>query len=206
MKKTFAGKNGRFSHPILFVAGLILLGVAGAMLLFGGTLFSKPKEVAFEQIPELGGETAVVQLPTGGGLLAVGDVAPAFTLNDLDGNSVNLSDYAGRPVVLNFWATWCPPCRVEMPELQKAFEAHQSDKLAILAIDQAETSTEVAPFFAELGLTFTPLLDSEGVVGQFYGATNLPTSVFISPEGQITAVHRGALTAEQVDGYLESNQ
>ncbi|MEZ4510588.1 MAG: redoxin domain-containing protein [Chloroflexota bacterium] len=206
MKTKKAGENGRFSHPIPFIAGLLLLGVAGAMLLFGGTLFNKPQEVAFDQIPQLGGETAVVQLPTGMGLLAVGDTAPVFALTDLEGESVTLSDYAGRPVLLNFWATWCPPCRVEMPELQKAFEAHQDDNLAILAINQAETRAEVEPFFAEMGLTFTSLLDNDGTVGQLYGASNLPTSVFISPAGEITAVHRGALTAEQVDGYLESNQ
>jgi peroxiredoxin len=137
----------------------------------------------------------------------VGDPAPTIAHNDLDGNSIELGDYSGRPVILNFWATWCAPCRIEMPELQQAFAAHQDDNLAILALNQQEPDFAVRQFFyAEFDLSFTPLLDGEGTVSQLYGAVNLPTTVFINPEGQITAIHRGPVTAEQVDGYLESNQ
>lgn len=199
-------QNGRFTPNLLFFAGLVVLGIAGAVLLFGGTLLGE-KTVAFEQVPKLGGETAVVQLPTGGGPIAVGDPAPAFTLDDLDGNSVTLADYAGKSVILNFWATWCAPCRIEMPELQKSFETHQDDGLTILALNQEEPDFAVRQFFySEFDLTFTPLLDSEGTVSQIYGAVNLPTTVFINPEGQITAIHRGPVTAALVDGYLEGNQ
>lgn len=206
MVKNNVGANGRLTQNFLFFAGLLLLGIAGAVLLFGRSLLGSER-VTFEQVPKLGGETAVVQLPTGGSPIAIGDPAPPFALNDLNGNSIDLADYAGRPVILNFWATWCAPCRIEMPELQQIFEAHQDDGLAILALNQAESASLVREFFyTEFDLTFTPLLDSEGTVAQLYGAVNLPTTIFINPKGQITAVHRGPVTVELVGGYLEGNQ
>lgn len=193
--------NGR--SPLLFISGLMVLGFALALLLFGGQLFSEP-EPTFQQIPNLEqSETAVVQLPTGGGPVAVGEPAQEFVINDLDGNPVSLSSYLGRPLILNFWATWCAPCRIEMPELQSTFIAYQEQDLAILALNQGETADLVRPFFYdEFDLTFTPLLDSDALVSQQYGAVNLPTTIFINPEGTITAIHRGPVLREQLDSYL----
>ena len=111
---------------------------------------------------------------TGGGPLAVGDLAYNFTLQDLDGNEVNLEALHGRPVVVNFWASWCAPCRVEMPELEAAFQAYQEDDLVILALDQEESPEVVHEFFIEeMGLTFTPVLDSEGSISELYGVNRI---------------------------------
>ena len=141
------------------------------------------------QVPEFSiTEPEIAQLPSAGlstGILKVGDVAHDFTLNDLDGNLVSLSDYGGRPVIVNFWATWCAPCRIEMPELQAAFEQHQDDGLAILALDQDEPA-EVAGayFYDEMGLTFTPLLDENSAVSTHYGSYGvLPSTYFIDASG-----------------------
>lgn len=198
-------KNGR--SVFLFISGIVVLGLALALLLFGNQLLvpaSEP-EIPFQQIPNLNQqtETAVIQLPTGGGPIVVGEPAQEFIVSDLDGNSVSLSNYLGRPLILNFWATWCAPCRIEMPELQSAFIDYQEQDLVILALNQAEPPDAVRQFFYdEFDLTFTPLLDADGLVSQQYGAVNLPTTIFINPEGQITAIHRGPVLREQLDGYL----
>ena len=197
--------NGRLH--LLFITGIIVLGIALALLLFGNQLFnrSQASEPTFQQIPSSSqqGETAVIQLPTGGGPIAIGEPAQEFVASDLVGNPVALSSYLGRPVILNFWATWCAPCRIEMPELQSAFVDYQEHDLAILALNQEETADLIHEFFYdEFDLTFTPLLDSDGLVSQQYGAVNLPTTIFINPEGTITAIHRGPVTRSQLDGYL----
>jgi thiol-disulfide isomerase/thioredoxin len=184
--------NGR--NPVILIGGLIVLVVAAALLLFGG-LFSG--DVA---------DTAVSdsRLPTSGGPVAVGDTALDFTLTNLDGTAVTLSNHLGQPIVINFWASWCAPCRIEMPELQALHDQYAADGLVILALNQGE-SAEVAAnfFFDEMGLTFTnPLLDSESEVATKYGLRNLPTTLFIDAEGQVTVIHRGPALFFQFEGYL----
>jgi peroxiredoxin len=190
-------------NRLIFIGGLFLLGIALALLLFGGDLFNSSAEqpVALPQIPANEGD---VNSLTGMAVpLAVGDKAYNFALSDLDGRPAALSDYAGQPVMVNFWATWCPPCRLEMPEFQRAFEAHQQDGLVILAVNEYEEAEDVRSFFYdEMGFTFTPLLDSDGEVGQAYGAAGLPATFFIGPDGEIVAIHRGLLSETQLDGYL----
>ena len=149
--------------------------------------------------------TFVPTLPSGnGGALLVGDKALDFALQDLDGNEVQLSSFAGQPVIVNFWATWCAPCRIEMPELQAAFEENADNDLVILAVDQQEPPDVVREFFYnQMGLTFTPLLDTESAISDLYGTGMVyPTTYFINPAGEVTAVHRGPMTKSQIDGYL----
>lgn len=196
--------NGR--HPLFIFGGFVLLGLAMALLLFGGNLFSQGADAGdavpvLQQVPQLNEGGAV--LPNNAGPLAVGNVAHDFTLQDLDGNSYTLNDLRGRPVIINFWATWCAPCRVEMPELQAAFEKYEEDGLVILALDQDEPPDVVHDFFYnEMDLTFTPLLDDGGRVSQLYGVFNFPSTFFVNANGEITAIHRGLLVESQLDGYL----
>lgn len=197
-----AGRN-----PLLFVGGLFLLGIALAFLLFGGSLFQNRTRSATADLPQVpafeDSATSAAAVAQGGAPLNVGDSAHDFTLLDLDGNTVQLSALRGQPVIVNFWATWCAPCRIEMPELQEAYTEHAGDGLVILAVNQMEEPPAVRTFFRdEMGLTFTPVMDVDGTVADQYGAIGLPSTFFIDADGVVTAVHRGVLTRIQIDAYL----
>jgi peroxiredoxin len=203
-KEKNRGRNGR--NPILLIGGFFLLGLALALVLFGGNLFTddQPSPV-FDQVSGLNAaDSPLPTLVSGANPLLVGDVAHDFALQDLEGNTVRLSDFSGQPVIINFWATWCGPCQVEMPELQAAFEEYSEEGLTILALDQQEPPDVVREFFYdEMGLTFTPLLDTDSAVSDLYGTGMVyPATVFIDGEGVVTAVHRGPMTKSQIDSYL----
>jgi thiol-disulfide isomerase/thioredoxin len=126
--------------------------------------------------------------------------APDFVLLNLEGKEVSLGDLGGRPVLINFWATWCPPCREELPVIQATYQ--NSDDLAVLGVNFQEGLTNVKPFVEKEGLTFPVLLDEEGRVATMYRTRGLPTSFFLNPDGIITAVHIGPMTANDVDNYV----
>jgi peroxiredoxin len=113
--------------------------------------------------------------------------APDFTLPDLTGQQVSLHDYRGQVVFLNFWATWCIPCREEMPAMERLHQAFQSQGLAILAVDLKETLDKVRAFFEQHRLSFTALLDESGAVFRDYQVMGLPTTYLISREGTLLA-------------------
>jgi thiol-disulfide isomerase/thioredoxin len=113
-----------------------------------------------------------------------------------------LSDLAGRPVVINFWATWCGPCRVEMPMLEK-YHNQLGSELVILAVNVREAERSVQAFSDELGLDFPILLDENSMVSDLYRIQGLPTTYFIDSKSRITAVHIGVLSEKDMDGYLE---
>ena len=113
-----------------------------------------------------------------------GDLAPDFTLTTIDGGTLKLSDYHGSPVLLNFWATWCGPCREELPDIQAATEIYGPLGLVVLSVDQGESRRKVAPFVAEHGLTFPVALDTDGRVGDLYGVDSIPRTFFIKPGGK----------------------
>jgi peroxiredoxin len=126
--------------------------------------------------------------------------APDFSLLDLHGEQVSLSDFRGQLVLVNFWATWCPPCRDELPVIQAQYE--KSDDLMVLGVNFQEGADEVRSFVTEEGLTFPILLDKEGRVTMTYRTRGLPTSFLVDAEGIITAVHIGPMTARQLKGYV----
>ena len=198
-------------RPVLLFVGFALLGVAFSLLLFGRDLWRGPAAPAQiitqnSDLPSFDSlaTPVIAQIPAGGfsGAPQVGDRAPDFALSDLDGNVVSLLDLRGRPLIINFWATWCAPCRLEMPELEAAYHRYQANKLAILAVNREETAEEVATYFQELNLTFTPLLDEEAVIANLYQVFNMPTTYFVNPDGLVTAVHHGPLSQKLLDDYL----
>ncbi len=140
---------------------------------------------------------------SGAGSLRIGSVAPDFSVLGLDDRSVSLSEWRGRPVLINFWATWCGPCEIEMPTLQEAHQAHKEDGLIVLAVAVDDTEANVRRFFEERDLTIQPLMD-DGSVSRAYQVFGLPTSFFVSEEGTIAAVHTGLLTKDRLEGYLSA--
>lgn len=130
-----------------------------------------------------------------------GELAPDFALLSADGERIALSDFRGKTVVLNFWATWCPPCRAEMPELQAAWEERGADggddgDLVVFAVDFDETASEVNGFVDEFGLTFPVALDGGGAVAEHYGVRGLPATFFIDAEGVLRSKNLGPVFGE----------
>jgi thiol-disulfide isomerase/thioredoxin len=123
----------------------------------------------------------------------------SFTLPDLAGQQVKLSDYAGRIVLINAWATWCPPCRAEMPDLETLYQKHHSTGFVVLAINVGETRDQAAGFANQLGLTFPILLDQDERLMDTLGIRDYPTSILVDGNGIIKAVHVGMLTPEMLN-------
>lgn len=134
-----------------------------------------------------------------------GSLAPNFTLQDLKGRPVSLSDWRGQPVLINFWATWCAPCELEMPDIQSAYQAHQAEGFVVLAIAVADEADDVQRFFKKHDLTFHALMD-DGAVSAAYEVFGLPTSFFVGADGRIVAVHSGVLTKSKIESYLAQAQ
>jgi peroxiredoxin len=130
-------------------------------------------------------------------------LAPELDLAALDGERVLLGDLRGRPVLINFWATWCGPCRVEMPHLQEAFETYADQGLLVLGVNQIESPPGVAAFVDDAGLTFPILMDSDGDVSQVWRVRGLPTSFFIDRQGIIRDVFIGPMTVGLIKSKLE---
>lgn len=130
--------------------------------------------------------------------------APAldFTLDNLDGESLTLSNLRGQNVLINFWATWCGPCRQEMPMLQAAAERYAPD-LVILAVNIGEEPWRVKKFVYELGLSFEILMDEGNQVQDLYRVQAYPTTYLIDAAGVIRAQHVGLLSETQLEKYLE---
>jgi peroxiredoxin len=122
----------------------------------------------------------------------VGNLAPDFELDDLDGNPVRLSDLRGRPVMLNFWATWCGPCRSEMADIQSAYEEWAAEDLALLTVNMGGTSSQVAEFLEDEQLSLPVLLDTKQDVAGTYNVRYVPTTFFLDADGVIQAVKVGA--------------
>ncbi len=111
-------------------------------------------------------------------------LAPDFTLADLNGRRIRLGSLKGKVVFLNFWATWCPPCILEMPTMEKLHREFGSKGLVILAVNFRESPKQVKAFLKEHQLTFTTLLDPKGKVFELYQAWSLPTTTFVNKKGQ----------------------
>jgi peroxiredoxin len=165
---------------LFVIAGVVLL-VIGAGLLF----VSRP-----------GPASATVKPPQ------VGSPMSDFTLSDLSGKQVRLSDFRGRPVLINAWATWCPPCRAEMPDLHRLYQEHQEEGFVVLAINSGEEAGQVRQFIQQSGFTFPVLLDSGNNLLDALGIRNLPTSILIDRDGTVRAMQVGMLTPAAIQANI----
>jgi peroxiredoxin len=134
--------------------------------------------------------------------LAKGDRAPDFELTTLTGEKVKLSDYKGKKVILNFWATWCPPCKAEMPHMQKYYEKNaEKENVEILAVNLTsmdEGKDKVQEFVDGYELTFPILLDVDGTIGEEYRAFTIPTTYMVDTKGMIQHKIVGPMNEEMM--------
>jgi len=122
----------------------------------------------------------------------IGQPAPDFQYQDADGQSVSLSDFRGKPVLINFWATWCSPCRIEIPYILQVYDKWSDNGLMLLTINNGESASQVGEFMQSQGLSFPVLLDIRGSIVQSYNIVGLPTTFFIDKDGIIQYVKVGA--------------
>jgi len=132
----------------------------------------------------------------------VGDTAPDFVLTYPDGRQVKLSDFRGQPVLVNFWATWCAPCRAEMPAIEAAYRRHKDRGFVVLAVNVGESASRVKSFVEQLGLTFPVALDSKGETALVYRVRAIPSSFFIDGNGVIVNRHLGSVSIQIIEDYL----
>ena len=132
--------------------------------------------------------------------------APDFTVYDAEGNEVHLSDYFGKPIVLNFWASWCGPCQMEMPDFQEKY-LELGEEVAFLMINMTdggrETVQTASEFIASQGYTFPVFYDPMGMAAGVYGAYSLPTSYFINAQGHVIARAVGAIDGETLQRGID---
>ena len=128
----------------------------------------------------------------------IGNLAYDFTLQNLEGENITLSGFRGKPVLLNFWATWCGPCRSEMPFLQQIYEKWSNEGLILLEIDFKESVTQVQKYMNDNKLSLPCLLDTSGGASSKYRITAIPTTYFIDKDGIIRQIVRGSFPSREM--------
>lgn len=183
-------KNRRFE--IYMVKNWIsIIIVIGLITIVAMNTIGNEKEPRDEKVVVKASEAPKEEPPT-----QVEYIAPDFELKTLEGEAIRLSDYAGKKVILNFWATWCPPCKEEVPHMQKIYEEYQNQGVEILAVNvtnQDKGKEAVAQFVKEYGVTFDVVLDEEGDVGETYQVITLPTTYMIDTNGNMIDVIEGPM-------------
>jgi cytochrome c biogenesis protein CcmG/thiol:disulfide interchange protein DsbE len=147
--------------------------------------------------------TLAAAFPAGAQRPGPGTPAPDFTLDALDSTTVHLAAFRGHPVVINFWATWCPPCIHEMPELATRFVKHREANLEVLAVNaDGEKADKIRRFAAGMSLPFPLLLDPKIRTATAYGVIQLPVTVFVDSAGVIRRMHAGPIQPGELDAGL----
>jgi len=181
MNATAQPSPSRFYATLMIGTGLVSIGIMMFMLM------DKPSDSVqdFSTVP-----------------VQVNYPAPELTLVDLAGKSVSLTDYLGSVVLVNLWATWCPPCKEEMPSLQNFYEEYKADGFVLIAIDQEETLEVVEPFVREFGLTFPVWLDENYQAQRVFNTMNLPSSYVIDRSGTVRLMWIGGISKKNLEKYV----
>ena len=130
----------------------------------------------------------------------IGAFAPPIHAQTLDGEMIDLAQLHGTPVIVNFWATWCVPCRVEMPELQAYHQAHPAAR--VLAVNLGESRRQIVDWVTQLGLTFDVVLDPDQSIATLYRLRGQPSTYVIAPDGVITSIFYGPTTRQSLEAAL----
>ena len=142
--------------------------------------------------------TLASPLATGAG--ATQSSAPDFTLRTMNGPNLRLAEQRGRVVMVNFWATWCGPCRQEMPQLDRLYQKYKSSGFVLLGVNVDEDVRKATDVAAKLGVTFPVLLDTDKAVSKLYDLSTMPSTVIIDRDGKVRYLHRGYLAGYE-DNY-----
>jgi peroxiredoxin len=169
------------------IAAVVLIALLGVAIVQAMDKKAEPENVS-QEVANMGG-------------LKVGAKAPDFELKTLAGDTVKLSDFKGKKVMLNFWATWCPPCKAEMPAMEE-FHKEAGDDVVILAVN-IDPHLDVKAFVDENGITFPIPLDAEDKVNETYQVLSIPTTYFIDTKGNIGNKYIGAMNLDAMKQYTK---
>lgn len=137
-------------------------------------------------------------------VLKVGEEAPNFEVIDLEGNKFRLSDYRGEGVVLNFWGTWCPPCKREFPAMERQYKNFEHQSVNLIAINIEQTDLEVQTYVQNMGMTFPVAIDKTSSIKNAYSVGNLPATILINKDGIVEKVITGEMSEAQIIAHFES--
>ena len=165
-------------------AGLILIAIAVVIFAPRDGLTSQPSESPGRALGE-------VNYPV-----------PEFEVSDLDGNPISLADLQGKVVLVNNWATWCPPCRAEMPELEAYYQAHKGDGFVLVGINSGDKQSQVVEFIREYEISFPMWLDPTGLALHAFKNNALPSSYLVDESGTVRRVWTGAVSLETLEQYV----
>lgn len=187
----------------------LLLPVLIVVTIVGGLFYIEQRRGGGAQVAA---GLGIVELPAGANATGrspssdVGRAAPDFVLETPDGGRLRLSDLRGKPVLVNFWASWCTECRQEMPEIVRAYGEHQNDGLQVVAVDLQENAGQVKSFAADFGMTFPIGIDRNGGVGDAWHIggpiSGIPSSYFIDRDGVVRAREFGPMTRQKLIDQL----
>jgi thiol-disulfide isomerase/thioredoxin len=187
MRKSFNGAQLRYGGLILVGAGLLALGIVTAILLID----RHGKEFSTSAAQDISAVPADVNFK-----------APDLRLKNLDGDDASIEDYQGKVVLINNWATWCPPCREEMPGLEAFFKAHQDEGFILIGIDAGDSHDDVADFINSFDLSFPVWLDPTNQALQAFRNYGLPNSYVIDRDGYVRLVWTGAISEPMLEKYV----
>ena len=173
---------------VLIGAGALYNSLAGSVQL-GGLATTPPETQAPTEIPGEQSTEPAETHPTE----PPANIAPDFTMLDMDGNEVTLASFFGKPIVLNFWASWCGPCKMEMPEIQKFYDKY-GQQIHFLLVSVDESLDAAKTLISDSGYTFPVYFDTTSVGAYTYGASSIPLTFFIDAEGNLTAYYMGAMS------------
>ena len=187
MTKTAARRKKRSQRQNLLSSPVFLLAIGAAFILAGiGALVLTNNDARVEAASS---ESRY-------------EPAPAFALPTLAGDRLALADYRGQYVLVNFWATWCPPCRAELPDLVAFYDSHADEGFMLIGVNEQEAPSTVNSFLSQSGLDFPVVLDSDGRVMQQYGVTGMPSSFLVNPEGQIIQMWTGMISRATLESAV----
>lgn len=173
------------------LAGVLVVGVVAGVLV-----------VVLDDDSESDGRTRRAEVSVAG-VAEVGSPVPDFVLPSLDGNGdVRLADLRGRPVIVNFWASWCNPCREEFPLLKEALRDHRSESLAVVGVTYQDIPADSRAFVDKMDATWPQGIDEGGVVAKAFGVRAIPQTFFVSPDGTIVARVFGITSQDKLDEPL----